>query len=151
MLKSYTWQFLFHTDRYDAAQMRAELQLFLAAFAIGQLWRDRLILVAGELIANACNHRFDGTSVSFEVKVVCFREQVKIQMVLDDNSNLLIMQRYRNLSQAVSRRHLQKPYKHIHGRGLEIIMHWTDALQFNKKRSGGLKIMVAKTLPLLLT
>ena len=72
-------------------------------------------------------------------------------MVLNDDSNLLIMQRYRNLSAAVSRRTLQKPFKNVHGRGLEIIMHWTDALQFNKKRSGGLRIVVIKTLPLLLT
>ena len=137
------------SNLYKPDVVRHDLADFFAANIANDLWNGRLVIVASELIANACNHRFDDYQLDLCVKLIFFHDKVRVQISIDDTSNLLIMQRYRNLAHAVAARKEHKPYKRIHGRGLEIVMLWTDEMRFSKKRAGGLRVIVVKTVPLL--
>lgn len=148
MLKTKTLRISVVSNNYQPDQLRAELIDFFQKNIANELWNNRLVTVAAELVANSCNHRFDVYQLDLVIKLIFFHDKVKVQVSIDDTSNLLIMQRYRNLSLAVAARKSQKPYKRIHGRGLEIVMHWTDEMRFSKKRSGGLRVVVMKTVPL---
>ncbi len=149
MLKTKLWGKQIVSNDYKPEVLRQEIFAFLNENVSNALWNKRLVTVASELVANACSHRFDIYELDFAIKLVFFHDKVNVQMSIDDTSNLLIMQRYRNLSLAVSARKSNKPYKKIHGRGLEIVMHWTDEMRFSKKRTGGLRVVVNKTVPLL--
>lgn len=148
MLKTKTLSIAIISNHYQPDQLRKDLLSFFSQHITNELWNNRLVMVASELVANSCNHRFDVYQLDIVVKLIFFHNKVKVQLSIDDTSNLLIMQRYRNLSLAVAARKNQKPYKRIHGRGLEIVMHWTDEMRFSKKRSGGLRVVVVKTVPL---
>lgn len=149
MLKTKLWKMEVISNLYSPEILRHDLSEFLASNIVSELWNGRLVIVASELVANACNHRFDNYQLDVVVKLIFFHDKVRVQISIDDTSNLLIMQRYRNLSHAVAARKEHKPYKRIHGRGLEIVMHWTDEIRFSKKRAGGLHVIVVKTVPLL--
>lgn len=148
MLKTKILTIAIVSNLYQPDGLRKDLMQFFSQYIDNELWNNRLVMVAAELIANSCNHRFDVYQLDVVVKLIFFHDKVKVQLSIDDTSNLLIMQRYRNLSLAVAARKNQKPYKRIHGRGLEIVMHWTDEMRFSKKRSGGLRVVVVKTVPL---
>lgn len=148
MLKTKTLSIAIISNDYRPDQVRKDLLSFFSQYINNELWNHRLVMVAAELVANSCNHRFDVYQLDLAAKLIFFHDRVKVQLSIDDTSNLLIMQRYRNLSLAVAARKDQKPYKRIHGRGLEIVMHWTDEMRFSKKRSGGLRVLVVKTVPL---
>lgn len=148
MLKTKILTITIVSNLYQPDRLRKDLLQFFSQYIDNELWNNRLVMVAAELIANSCNHRFDVYELDVVVKLIFFHDKVKVQLSIDDTSNLLIMQRYRNLSLAVAARKNQKPYKRIHGRGLEIVMHWTDEMRFSKKRSGGLRVVVVKTVPL---
>ncbi len=148
MLKTKTLTISVVSNHYQPAQLRSELSEFFQQNIANEVWNHRLVMVAAELVANSCNHRFDVYQLDLVIKLIFFHDKVKVQLSIEDTSNLLIMQRYRNLSLAVAARKSQKPYKRVHGRGLEIVMHWTDEMRFSKKRAGGLRVVVMKTVPL---
>lgn len=149
MLKTKLYKLVIESDHYQPEILRQDLQQFLAEHIANALWNKRLVTVASELVANSCNHRFDAYKLDMEIKLVFFHDKVRVQIAIDDTSNLLIMQRYRNLARAIAARKEAKPYKRISGRGLAIVMHWTDAIRFSKKRIGGLRVVVVKTVPVL--
>lgn len=130
---------------YQPQNLRAEIGSFLNGYLPDTVWRHRLLVVANELIANSCEHRFDDDSIVFSIRVTHFRDHVRVQMLLDDKSNLLIMQRYNNLLAAVDARKKGKSLHGVNGHGLKIILLWTDDVQFSKKRVGGLSIKVVKS------
>lgn len=133
---------------YQPQQVRREILDFLQGKLAQNVWAQRLLIVASELIANSCEHRFDNDSVEVSIGITVYRHQMRVQIVLDDDSNLLIMQRYKNLFNAVKKKNRKAALHGVHGRGLQIVLHWTDSMVFSKKRSGGLKIKVVKTVNL---
>lgn len=149
MLKVLRLKITVSRANYKPQEIRRKLEAFLSLKLKESLWLHRLQMVASEMIANSCEHRFDDDQVELEVSMTCYHHQVRVQMILEDFSNLLIMQRYNNLAQAVGRhKNGKKTAYSVNGRGLHIILNWTDAVYFSKKRAGGLKVKALKTVSL---
>jgi len=149
MLKTSRLQLHISRSSYSPQELRLQIESFLVKCLTDNVWLHRMQMVASEVIANSCEHRFDDDYVDFVMTTTCFKDKVRIQILLEDYSNLLIMQRYNNLVDAVKKHKLGKSNaRGVHGRGLHIILNWTDRVDFSKKRSGGLKLKAIKTIVL---
>ncbi|MBI4836179.1 MAG: hypothetical protein HY817_02885 [Candidatus Abawacabacteria bacterium] len=146
MLKTITQTWHISRSLYSPQDIRNQIGNFLSTHIALSKWVHRLQLVAAELIANSCEHRFDNDYVVLTIRMTNYLGKVRVQIILDDKSNVLIMQRYNNLRHAFKKRKLPIENKSVHGRGLAIILLWTDQMQFSKKRAGGLTVKVVKTI-----
>ncbi len=129
---------------YKASLVRKDLDRFLSEQNFSKEWHHRLLVIACELIANACMHTFKAHHVTFTIKCIHYSYKSSIHMNIEDDSSVLLKERYDNLAHAVQARRLRRPYHGIHGRGLHIVVLWTDRVQFSKKRLGGLRVTVVK-------
>src|SRR3989304_7470955 len=134
---SHTWNI--KPADYHASDIRKDIDAFLSNQGFDKKWRHRLLVIACELIANACMHAFKARHVIFAIKCIHYSYKSSVHMNIEDDSKILLKERYDNLAHAVQARRLRRPYQGIHGRGLHIIVLWTDRVQFSKKRTGGLK------------
>ncbi len=142
---SHTWHI--KPSEYKASDIRSAIDRFLSAQHFNRQWQHRLLVIACELIANACLHAFKARHVTFSIKCIHYSDKSSIHMNIEDDSKILLKERYDNLAHAIRDRRLKRPYLGIRGRGLHIIVLWTDRMQFSKKRSGGLKVNVVKNIP----
>lgn len=146
MIKSISHSWRITPANYQASVLRKDIDLFLSQQCFNKKWCHRLLVIACELIANACLHTFKAHHVTFTIKCIHYSYKSSVHMNIEDDSSVLLKERYDNLAHAIQARRLHKPYHGIHGRGLHIVVLWTDRMQFSKKRTGGLKINVMKDL-----
>lgn len=142
---SHTWHI--SPAAYHAAKVRNSIDKFLDQQHMAKLWHHRLLVIACELIANACLHAFKARHVTLVIKCIHYSDKSSIHMTIEDDSKVLLKERYDNLAHALRDRRLKRPYHGIRGRGLHIVVLWTDRMQFSKKRSGGLKVNIVKSIP----